>query len=418
MNRVKIISLAAAGLLCAYIVITAFSGKDLVRISFVDFTILFNRVYLGIALLTLLMIVLASSLNNNFSTRTPRGWLASFGIILIISVLITYYANPHDRFPFQKYLFTTVAARNIKSAFYEKIDYDPQLIIMGTSRAFTLSPEYISEKTGYKTYNFSVEGARLVDFFWQLNYIIHQHSEPPQALLIEIGDARLPSGLTPESTKQLTFSFQPLSMLPYFSLDQQKEVILAYGEDILSAQSFSDSIYLISHPLLTPALQTWTFQKDGDAIRMPVTHEIYLSALQANINDLEAARDGAGYLCTGFEDEGKELLKQLITTAEQYHIGVVLYQSPVNGTVLQKVLIKNEQFDRCQKLLTDFMDGLKSEHKNVWYINLVDDKAITGMDEDGFYDMRHLKPNASQAVIDRLIPSIQSAVEWSQAQKK
>jgi hypothetical protein len=419
MSSAKKFSLVAGELLIAYSVITALSEKVIARLALLDFTRLFNRAYVGLALLLLLLLVFTSNARRrSVSTRTGWGWTAGLGVMLLISTWTVYYANPHGRFPTQRYLFTVPAARNIKSALYEKTDYDPQLIIMGTSRAFTFSSDYLYQKTGYQTYNFSVEGAKVIDNFWQLNYILHRQAEPPRALLIEFGDPRLLSGLTPAKTARVTFGFQPLSMLPYFSLSQQKEVLLAYGEDILSVRSFSDSVYLMIHPHLTSDKQTWAFQADGYAIRQPITHENYLASLEMQINSLRDSVTGAGYFCAHLERDGEELLKQLIANAQQHQIGVVLYQSPVNGTLLQKELMPNEQFYKCQNLLSDFMNDLKREYKNVWYISLLDYQPITEMSETGFYDGYHLRPNASQAVIDQLIPSLQAAVQWSEAQKK
>jgi hypothetical protein len=147
MNRAKEISLVATMLGCVYIVVVAFSGKDLVRTSLADFTLFFNRVYLGIALLILILLIFASNRGmDDFSKAKGWGWAAAFGTVLLISLLMAYYANPHGRFPTQRYLFATALARQIKSGLYEKIDYDPQLIILGSSRAFILAPEYIEKK--------------------------------------------------------------------------------------------------------------------------------------------------------------------------------------------------------------------------------------------------------------------------------
>lgn len=418
MSSAQKFSFVSAGLLISYWIISALFDKDVRLINLLDFNALVNRVYLAIALLILLMLILASTLTlHNFSINTSQSWLAGFLLVLSISVMISYYANPHGRFPIQNYLTTIPNARAIKITFYEKLDYDPQLVIMGTSRAFTLPPEYIFQKTGYKTYNFSVDGARLIDYYWQLGYILHQKRNP-HILLIDIGSPHLPSGLAPEAVARMTFSFQPFSMLPYLSLNQQKEVILAYGEDILSLLSFSDSMYLISHPHLTPDAQTWNFQEDGYAVRKPVSYESYDANLRIEINNFRNLEGGGGYLCKNLEKGGEELLEQLIDDAELNNIGVVLYQSPANGTLLRKLFIKNEQFHQCQELLTDFINRLTSKHKNLWYINLIDYKPITRTNDEGFYDTIHLTPNASRAVIDQLIPTIQSAARWSETQTK
>jgi hypothetical protein len=419
MNRKKIFWFVAAGVVIEYLVAATFIGKDLKSIGWIDFTALFNRVYLGVVLLILLVLILDS--DRRMPTATKRAglsWLLGFGAILVISFSMAYYANPHDRFSTQRFLFVDIRARNIKSTLYEKIDPDPQIIVLGTSRAFTFAPEYIYQKTDYKTFNFSVESATVFDYFWQLKYILSKEKkaqQPPRALVIDIA-AYIPSGLNPASTAQKTFAKQPLNTLPYLSLNRQKDVLLAYGEDLLSIQSVSDSLYLITHPFLKPDIQAITFQADGFGIRKPITHEEYQTTLQSDLKGYQYS--GAGSFCTKLDSQGTELLKQLVSTAEQNHIGVVLYQSPLNETVLQALILKDERFYQCQKLWADFMIQLKSTHKNVWFINLVDYQPISSMKEEGFYDTMHLRENASQAVIDQLIPSIQLAADWSEAQTK
>lgn len=419
MNRKKIFWFVAAGVAIENLVVATFFGKDLARIGWVDFTALFNRVFLGIVLLVLLMLVLDSNWSMpNLSKSASPVWSISFGAILVIAFLMAYYANPHDRFSGQRYLFLDIRARNIKTALYEKLDYNPQIVILGSSRAFTFPPEYIYQKTGYRTFNFSVEGATLFDYFWQLKYILSkrtQSQQSPQALIVDIA-AYMPSGLNTPKVAQKNYSLQPLTTLPYLTLRQQKEVLFEYGEDILSTQSVSDSLYLITHPFLTPEVQAITFQADGFGIRKPITHEDYLNILRSDLNDYKYT--GAGNFCTELDSQGVELLQQLISTAKQNHIGVVLYQSPLNGTVLQKLILKDPRFDQCQKLWADLMNQVKSTNPNVWVIDLVNYQPITNMKEEGFYDTMHIKESTAQAVIDQLVPSIQAAVQWSEAQTK
>ncbi|MBK9924065.1 MAG: hypothetical protein IPP66_02130 [Anaerolineales bacterium] len=419
MNKKKIYWVVAASVVIENLLVTTFFGKDLSRIGWIDFTALFNRVYLGTVLLILLMLVLDSSLKtHNFSIKTTRFWLIGFTSILFISFSMTYYANPHDRFSVQRYLFLDIRARNIKTALYEKTNYDPQIIILGSSRAFTFAPEYIYQKTGYNAFNFSVESATLFDYFWQLKYILSKKKEgqrSPQVLVIDLA-AYIPSGLNTATAAQKTFAKQPLVALPYLSLSQQKEVLFAYGEDTMSIQSVSDSLYLIAHPFLTPKVQAITFQADGFGIRKPVTPEEYRTTLQSDLKDYKYS--GAGNFCTELDRQGVDLLEQLVSTAEQNHIGVVLYQSPLNEAVLQKIILTDDRFYQCQKLLTDLVNRLKSSHKNVWFIDLITYQPITSMKEDGFYDTMHLRENASQAVIDQLLPSIQMALQWSKIQTK
>jgi len=416
MKTIRILSFNVTSILIAGFAVATISGRDLAQLTVPDFTIFFNTVYIGITLLLLLMLIIAASLTNNSHTKTGTWWVIGFGVTLILSIATSYYANPHARFPSQRYLFINILARNLKTNLFEKIDYNPQLIILGSSRAFTIESDYVDRKTGYKTFNFSVESGTVVDYFWQLNYILDHEKEalqPLRTLVIDVAPS-IPSGLIPATQAEITFSKQPLAMLPYISLDYQKDVLFQYGEDIVSSQSLSDSLYLMAHSSLTPQAQAIIFQSDGFGLRKPTTHEDYVNNMKSNLVNV----NDYGYFCAKLDSQGEELLTQLVSTAEKHNIGVVLYVSPVNGTVLEKILLKKGPFNRCQKLWADFMNSLKSKHPNVWYRNLIDYQPITNMKEDGFYDIMHLRENASQAVIDQLMPSIQAAGHWSEAQSK
>jgi hypothetical protein len=414
LNRIKIISFILAGLLVTFLLIATFSGKNLLSLVLLDFVSLLRRVYLGVAVLILLILVWASTSNKQ---NTPMGkswiWGISFGAVLLVSFATSYYANPHGRFPVQRYLSTFPLARSVKSALYNELDYNPQLIIFGTSRAFTLSPAYLHQQTGYTAFNFSVEGARGIDLIWQLNYILDQKIEPPHVLIVETA-VPIPSGLETEELTREILAKQPFAMVPYMTRDQQTKLLMGYGEDIFSDQSFLDSLYLMTHPLLTPDKQTWQFQADGFGIRKPVPAKMYHLAVQSEMKSF----NNSAYYCADLDDERKEFLKQLVKKAAEQHIGIVFYISPLNETALQKVFRKNPLFFQCQKAWEDFMSQVKSEYSNVWSLNLAEYQPVSSMKEAGYYDSLHLREKASRVVIDKLLPSILSAFQWAEAQAK
>lgn len=413
----KKISLTVIGLLLIAFIIISFYEKDMVRISLYDYTILMKRVFASTSLLLLIIFILAININYIPSSKSLYIGLSGFVTVLLIALFLAMYANPHARFTNQKFLATVPTARGIKISLYEKINYTPSIVIMGDSRAFGLSPHYIEQVNGYKTFNFSVEGGKTIDYLWQLEYILNQNISSPQVLIINIGSPNLSSGLSTPYESQITFSFQPLSIVPYISPYPKIEVVLAYLEDIVSMQSVIDAWYLITHPHLTPDLQTWKFEDDGYGQRREVTPEEYQTLLNIDLTTIKNSRGSGGFACTEITESNQEWIKELISKAEKNNIAIIFYQSPVNGTVLE-VLIKDEQFNQCQTLLTNFMEYLKNEYPNVQYVDLIDYEPITSLRESGFYDARHLRPDTSMTVMNILIPNIAPAIQWSISQQK
>jgi hypothetical protein len=122
--------------------------------------------------------------------------------------------------------------------------------------------------------------------------------------------------------------------------------------------------------------------------------------------------------CNSLAAPAVETLDALFDTARQHRIGVVVYRSPLNQDFLDRVDADPGQsaLDRCERIVLEYLDSLPLSHRNVFVRDLMRYGPVARLRQDGFYDGGHLKPNASGLVIDALLPEIQAAQAWAEAQ--
>lgn len=339
-------------------------------------------------------------------TKTETGALQilpwSLGVlgILVMAAGLSYFVNPHSIFPNLKYPPITPSARLVKFELYnlhEQVD----LVVLGSSRAFTISPGYLKKTIGIESYNMSVEGGRVQDYLIQLRFLLSKPVKP-KVLLVEIGHLSFGS-------KDL--GLQPVGLIPYMPLDWGIDVSLESLRDVFGFQAFSDSMYLLSLPNIEGRFRTWTFEGNGLAVRKSVSHESYVNKLEDRIKtDLQLA-------ACGQVDRGSAVIfEDFLRQAGDNDLQVVLYFSPVN-IELYRALRENDLLGhgKCIDLYDSYFERLAVRFSNVLYRNLLGYEDVGNLGEDGFYDAIHLKPNASEKTIDALSPEIEAALRRAES---
>ncbi len=401
-------------LILAYSVLAHYYVFSVEILMWVDnFAATFRELFLLASLLLLLLAVGGSSVKSNQNDETAsvhsvRVWWIGFGTMLVIPLALAIYVNPHARFSSDKYPPVIPGARKIKMDLYMKLDSPPDVVIMGSSRAFTISPAYVEEKTGYSAFNMAVESGGSADYFVQTNYLL-ESGLSPRVLLIEIHQNSF-------GDVAQTWEIQPVALVPYMTWNGAVALGKASLEDVFSLRSLSDSIYLML--LSEERIQMWTINLDerGLGVRTPPTYEEYKQLLSDTIK----SPTKNNVYCKRLVADGKDVFESMIELAQKNGIGVVVYESPMNFTFYDITHKRNpEGFDKCRKLLSSYLLSLAESYPNVFFQDLSVYDPISKLREDGYYDAVHLRPEAAEMVIDTLLPEIEAAMAWSlqQAQK-
>ena len=382
----------------------SFSARTLASLN--NFGTMFRQLSLMVSLLLLLGAISGSALKSTQvemeSVRAARVWWIGFVTMLLVALGLAIFVNPHARFSGNAFPPVNVGARKIKVDLYAGLQSPPNLVIMGSSRAFTISPSYIQEETGYSAFNMAVESGDAGDYYIQTNYMVKSDTSP-RVLVIEIHQNSF-------GAVDQTWQIQPMALSPYMPWRGAVSLSEESLKDAFGLQSISDSLYSLF--LSEEQRQTWTVNLDpyGMGIRTPITPEEYKKLLTATIT----GPTKNNVYCKRLAADGKEILEAMVALAEKNGIGIVLYESPMNFTFSSATYEENpDAFDNCRNLLNSYLLSLSDSYPNVFFRDLSVYEPISKLREDGYYDAVHLMPNAAEMVVDALIPEIESAMEWS-----
>ena len=332
--------------------------------------------------------------NKSKKNKTKAGW--AFLMTAVIVMGVNFFVNPRGLYPIHWIEARVENSRKIKADLYHESAKDQQIIILGSSRAYSFSPSYIQESLNYSAFNFSVLNGRLVDSVIISNFVFDHASVAPDLFIIEVS----PFG-SYEPSVSLTNTSS--AFLPYMDKEWMLEYFRMRAEGLLSAHHFSEAIYAFFYhvkfsesPL--PWLQ-WEVFADGGASR-PINP--YFEETMDLKNESEEL------LCS-LEDVDLQTvyLTRLAQHAEENGTSVIFIMTPWQPGYYQSVLADSGTYHQCVSLYDDIFLNLQSQFDGIYYRDYSDISEIKGNATAlGFYDQQHMTPMNANFVIDALSSSI------------
>jgi hypothetical protein len=324
--------------------------------------------------------------------RTHVGlWSAGLAVTLLSAGAISAVVNPHARLPWLHYSSIGLATRLIKTKDYKKLTQPPDIIILGSSRAFTIAPFYVRQLTGMSVFNASVEGGRPADFVVQTTMF------DARAFVIEV--------IPPlDAGNDVLTTFAPLNWIPFIPLDLKFAAADDILADLLSSQSLVDSIFLLRMSRTGFALPFWwTFNPDGEGVTPG-------SGLDRGLLEQEITNQREVSQCTQLDRGGMADLRQILVSAQQRGVAVIAYLSPRQQDFYEQVMQNNAGYQFCHAVFVAFMESLQDEYPNFHFQDYSHLETVWALAGDGFYDSHHLTVVGAQALMDALSPAIVEAI--------
>ncbi len=358
-----------------------------------------NIVYWSsLGLLTLLVIKPSPQQPDaNPESAFSRYWLLSFLPILLSVAGMIIYVNPHGRYPWKKYPFTTTAAHLQKTLLYERHNKSAQIILLGSSRVYTIPASYISASLGnIPAFNFGVGGAGPLDELVVTRYILHRSPVPPSVILVEVVATDL-------GTNYWQYSI-PINLLPYLPPDKVSPGLKSIWRDTLQASSVYDAIFL---QLFSNSKEYISFLDDGTGIRGRREASRYEQMIKEQLPNVYSNN-----ICWSLDQDGQKAFEEIARLSEKHHFAVVFYRSPLNIEFFRQADLERPAYKKCQRLFQEFMDGLSARYPGVFYVDLMYYEPISTLGSQVYIDVQHLTPEGSMMVIDALHPVLEKALEW------
>ncbi len=349
-------------------------------------------------MLTFVTIVIVAPLLHERQI-SPRNFLlimtmgAAFLLLIVAGTILS--VNPRGMYFSDRFVPHQLLIRGSKTQGYFALSTPPDLVIMGSSRAFTLSPAYIHSNTGLTTYNMAVEGGRIEDFLIQTRQL-----QPfPPVLLIEVqeGLPREPNDIA---------SRAPLRWLPYMRPETALLTLQKRLEGLIDLDQFAEAIHIANFAeFYERQPNEWPrFNADGFAARTTITAPELEQALLTDIGNIPPAR------CEGVDEISQSEVAALIEIAEAQDSAVIFYISPLHPRYYDALLRDEPEYQRCYAAFTAYMNELTQAHDNVFFLDYSRLATIDGAeDESGYYDSQHLTEANSRRLIDHAAPTIVSA---------
>jgi hypothetical protein len=364
----------------------------------------------ALALLAFLLLIAAVVgqkflLGTESPSQSPAGytsirWLTAGVITLSVVAGIILAVNPRGMYFSNRYRPHELLLRDSKTAGHQQLSPPPDLVIMGSSRAFTLSPDDIHERTGLTAFNMSIEGGRIEDFLIQ----VRQMPILPKVLLIEVreGLPRQPDDIAARA---------PLTWIPLMSLDTALLTIQKRLTGLFDLHQFAESIYTAHYfDVYRRQPAEWPlFEPNGFASRPLLTASQFEQALLLDIGRLPPVR------CDSVAPASQEDMNTLIQFAQSHETSLVFYLSPWHPRYYDALLRDDPGYQTCHAATVAYLTDLAQIHPNLFFLDFSNPDSMDVLDsEAGYYDAQHITAENGRRLIDHAADTLIQAYQTAQ----
>jgi hypothetical protein len=351
-----------------------------------------------IALILIIMLIQETDTIQSRSVANVS-WFIGSGVVIAFVVGTILYVNPRGMYFNNHFEPNQLLLRSTKMDAYLTLPTTPDMLVLGSSRAFTLSPAHIHDRVGYSAFNMAVEGGRIEDMLIQTRQIIDERKELPKVLLLEVqeGLPREPNDVAERA---------PYSWLPYMQSDTALLMLQRRFERVFDLNQLAEAIYIERYnPLYTREPKEWPqFNADGSAERLLRSPSEFEYALQMDIGGLQPVR------CENINAESQVMVNQLIHIADEQHSALVFYISALHPRYIDTVLRNNADYQRCHSVFLTYMEDLTATHANVFFLDFSSLNSIDGdASEKGYYDAQHITRENAAHLIESAADTIKHA---------
>ncbi len=335
------------------------------------------------------------------------GWLFFFTFISIC-VLITVMVNPRGLYGVRIFPQLANALKEEKIQYFNALNYEPDLVILGSSRSLTISPRYIKNTLGLSAYNFGFSGVSTNELSLLGDLIFsNRNQNPPSVVLFDIS----PSTMT--ELEENNLADIPVEFVPYMSFRKATNYILDRYLELFNIHQFSEAVYVLQYIREVHTPQTyWDVEPDGYSHYFPP--DTLTEAIERQLKERQNKQP-----CKNFDENGDAVIQKYVSLAKQKNFSIIFYYSPVHPTFKQGYMDNSSKYDWCSTVFFDLMHKLENKNPFVFFVDVNDpNTASLAIDNSGFYDGFHITPANAEKLIDYLAPTIQQAYQFSKASRE
>lgn len=291
-------------------------------------------------------------------------------------------------------------SRSEKFELFERLESQPDGLILGSSRAMKFEPSYLAERTSLSFFNFSVNHGRPEDFLATVRMYRSRFGKFPKAVLIGVDVASL-NDIVPNDAR---LSAEP--KLFAFVRD-----VLPWNEEfdrfsqLLSYQQFSSSIKSICAVIGLKGTKENEERFDGDGVIQYLKRQSQLADGTYNFEDAIEYNEQEFLSVFGqlkeLSTKRLDYLRETIRLCESNDCQVYLFTT-VNHPQLRAVLIAKTEFPKIEQKAIQVLTQLAQEY-GAQFVDFGTIESFAG-DAKAFVDGIHPLESNTRRMVDRVMP--------------
>lgn len=366
----------------------------------------FEKIFYTLSLTSLVLLISSSPVRGPVAGGPIFAWKTALAAVLLMVASCFLLANPYGTLPWmQRSAYIGLKFRTTKLDLYKAQETTPEILIFGSSRAFSLDPQKIEGILGKKAFNFSVEGGSPVDFLAFYNYQQSQKdSMDPLLILVELVSPMIGVNVWEQRLPTQLALYLPTKLAIPFG-----------GKFIatsLNSKTLTDSTYISLYRINEQT--TWQIFNDGRLEPEIPDREAYFQSISNNSRAVIIKNSQ----CNSLDSYGVTAIRELVKNTKRTHTAVVFYRSPLSIDFYNSVDTNTDLFIKCQTLFDEFMDSLQKNNPHVYFTDLSRYNSISDQGLNVFIDYQHLAPNGADMVIQALAPQLKEALQWASKNRK
>jgi hypothetical protein len=356
-------------------------------------TSLFDLHLWGILALSLVLVLSrfrGKAETTSASARAIIGRLAVCCAIMIGGVVaLNYVVNPFGYYPTDVIKPLTFFSRQEKLRLWSRLNAKTDVVILGSSRSFTLPPAQITKLTGRSAFNASFHWGTPRDYVAFTRYLI-ERKQVPRVMIVGLSLDQMWSA--PETALEAN---DPLRK--YVGSVDSQETTIKQLQALISLEQTEQSLRSLLLEITGRGERIYGFDGDGlgHFYKTPPLDEAVATYMNTpGQTDIPGAFDSAQV----------DYLRTFLTLCKEQNIFVVFYLPPYHTRLLDFYLNQeNSAFVTAKNELLDMLAGWKSENNYQFTIHDFSDIKSFAGEPSMFTDAIHSSEAAGRLMIGVMV---------------
>lgn len=324
--------------------------------------------------------------------RSARWLLARVGLagafLLGLVAGLNYVVNPLGIYPPHFFEPIVLHSRTEKMRLFRAAQPPPQIVVLGSSSSFTMSPAYIRERTGRPAFNASLHGGVPEDYLAFLRFMASLDKVPKLLIVpmsVELVRPDLPTGFEPHN---------PLE--PY--LEREQHELVDDLRWLLTLEQTSASLRLLVASSRARPSPHYRFDADGWGLFAKSD-----APLEKIVDAYMATKEwGPGlYAFQHLDQTQMSYFRQFLVLARRLGVAVIVYVPPL----YPRAVAFYERETNLVALRSSLLDRLRAWHAEGLIAAVHDFTRVEsfGGNASEFHDLAHPTAEASRRMLDRIL---------------